>query len=272
MGNKSKHLRYIIPYIPQEYNRYIEPFVGSGAIFLKLEPEKWIINDLNKDLISCWKHIKENPTGIIKEIKSFGKAFRTMSKKEKIEYCKKYTDKLNNMKPGIKRTSNFMLMKFCSYMGVITRKNKFVFNGLELSLHKKRPYFLDEPMLNNILDVSDYLNDTYGKIYNKDYRYVLNKAKNRDFVFLDPPYMEDHDYNFQYNIGEDLNREFIEELLKEVKKLDKRGVMWMMTQAETPAIKLAFKGYRIKKIKVYRLKRGYVNELLIMNYDDQYNS
>ena len=50
-GNKSKHLKYILPHIPK-FERYIEPFVGSGALFLKLQPDKWIINDLNKDLIN----------------------------------------------------------------------------------------------------------------------------------------------------------------------------------------------------------------------------
>jgi DNA adenine methylase len=152
-------------------------------------------------------------------------------------------------------------------MGGITRKNKYVFQGLELSIQKKKLYFLEESMKNNLLDVSDYLNDTKGKIYNKDYTYVLDKAKKGDFVFLDPPYIEDHEYNFQYNIGEDLNINFINDLYTEVKILDKKGVKWLMTQAETPYIKKIFKEYKIKKFKVYRInKKIYVNELIIMNY------
>ena len=64
-GNKSKHFKYIIPEIPTDFKKYIEPFVGSGAVFLKIEPKRWIINDLNENNISIWKLAKENPKFII---------------------------------------------------------------------------------------------------------------------------------------------------------------------------------------------------------------
>jgi DNA adenine methylase len=118
-----------------------------------------------------------------------------------------------------------------------------------------------------LLNVADYLNDTKGKIYNKDYKEILEKAKKGDFVFLDPPYLEKHNYNFNYNKDEIINELFIKNLLKELKKLDKRGVNWMMTQANTTQIRKIFKDYPIKIFKVYRAsKKTHVNELIIMNY------
>ena len=57
-------------------------------------------------------------------------------------------------------------------------------------------------------------------------------------------------------------------LYKEVKKLDKMNVLWLMTQADTKEIKDLYKEYNIKKMKVYRRgKKDYVNELIIMNYE-----
>ena len=82
-GNKSKHLNKILPYIPSEYNTYIEPFVGSGALFLRLEPKKWLINDLNKDCINIWNNIKENPKDIISEFKNFGRIFKPLTQYKK---------------------------------------------------------------------------------------------------------------------------------------------------------------------------------------------
>lgn len=38
-GNKTRYLKHILPLIPDNYNTYIEPFVGSGALLLKLEPK-----------------------------------------------------------------------------------------------------------------------------------------------------------------------------------------------------------------------------------------
>ena len=78
-GNKSRHIIKFSKYIPDNFNTYIEPFIGSGALFLKLKPKKWIINDLNKDLINIWKNIKKNPTEIIKICVKFGKKFEIFS-------------------------------------------------------------------------------------------------------------------------------------------------------------------------------------------------
>ena len=50
-----------------------------------------------------------------------------------------------------------------------------------------------------IKEVSEYLNETNGKIYNRSYEKILEKCKEGDFVFLDPPYVEDHNYGFNYN-------------------------------------------------------------------------
>jgi len=268
LGNKSKHLRHIIPHIPKEYNTYIEPFVGSGALLLKLEPESWIINDLNKDLVNCWKYIKSDPETIIESFKKFGKRFKKMTKENKTLYCRELTSKIDDMKYDIHRSITYMLMKYCAYMGNILVNNKFYFNSLALNITLHNKYgFLDNPHLNNILDVSDYLNNTKGIILNKDYKNILSKAKSGDFVFMDPPYVEEHDYRFNYNKDEILDESFIIGLLEQVKKLDNKDVKWLMTQSDTKTIRSIFKEYKIETFIVYRMgQKKYVNELIIKNY------
>lgn len=84
---------------------------------------------------------------------------------------------------------------------------------------------------------------------------------------MDPPYIEDHDYQFNYNKDEVLDNNFILELYKECKKLDKKNVKWLMTQANTKQIRKIFKEYKIKTFDVYRAnKKEYVKELVIFNY------
>ena len=51
-----------------------------------------------------------------------------------------------------------------------------------------------------------------------DYKLILRKTQSGDFIFLDPPYIEEYDYRFNYNINENLDELFIEELLIELKK------------------------------------------------------
>lgn len=268
MGNKSKHLRHILPYIPDDYNTYYEPFIGSGALFLTLHPEDWVINDLNKDLINCWKSVKEDPDVIIHLFEKFGKKFKPMSKKEKIEYCRRITSKIDDIPYDVVRASIYMLMKYCVYMGNILINNKFYFKGLDLNINKYNKYFfLDENTTTNLVNISNFLNLSDGKILNKDYKEILKKTKKDDFVFLDPPYNEDYDYDFAYNKKEKINNKFILELYNETKKLDKKGVKWLMTQSETKEIKVIFKDYKIIKFPVYRaFNKSYKNELIIMNY------
>ena len=67
-GNKSKLVKKILPFIPDYNGTYIEPFVGTGAVFLNLEPQKWIINDINKELIDAWKLVRDDLDFFINEI------------------------------------------------------------------------------------------------------------------------------------------------------------------------------------------------------------
>jgi DNA adenine methylase len=267
-GNKSKHINKFIQYIPTFTGTYIEPFLGSGALLLKLQPKKWIINDINKDLVNIWKYVKSDPQGIIDIFTEFGNHFKPLSKEDKVKYCRDITSKIESIPYDIKRASMYLLIKYCSYMGDIIRNKNFYFHGLDLPiLINNRYFFLEQNTYNNIQLVSQFLNTKSGKIFNKSYEKILDKAKEGDFVFLDPPYIENHNYRFNYNKDEVLDETFIQQLFIQVKKLDERNVKWLMTQADTQQIKDTFKEYTIKKFEVYRMgSKSYTDELLIMNY------
>ena len=272
-GNKSKHINKFEKYIPDEIfedwsGTYIEPFIGSGALLLYIEPDRWIINDLNKDLINVWQSVMDEPKKIITKFKLFGKTFKPLSKDKKLELCRKRTKKIEGMKNNTERAIEYLLMKFCAYMGNILLKNKFYFTSLNSNIYPNESYtFLSEIMHNNLINVSKYLNESKGKIYNKDYKLILEKAKKGDFVFLDPPYIEIDKYQLNYNKNVDPCKEFVIDLLKQVKKLDKIGAKWMMTQTNTKLIRETFSKYKIKSFNVYRgFTRKTVKELVIMNY------
>jgi DNA adenine methylase len=267
-GNKSPHINKFIKYIPTFSGTYIEPFLGSGALLLRLQPKKWIVNDINKDLINIWKFIKNNPQDIIDIFTDFGILFKPLSKQDKVKYCKEITSKIESMPYDIKRASMYLLMKFCSYTGDIIYNNKFFFKSLDMNIFIRNYYpFLSQNNYDNINQVSLFLNNKSGKIFNKSYEKILDKAKDGDFVFLDPPYIDSHKYDFNYNKDETLDDSFIQQLFIQVKKLDERNVKWLMTQADTEQIKDIFKDYTIKKFQVYRMgSKSYTDELLIMNY------
>ena len=51
-GGKSREINEFSRFIPDDYNNYIEPFLGGGAVFFRLEPQNAIINDVNNRLIT----------------------------------------------------------------------------------------------------------------------------------------------------------------------------------------------------------------------------
>ncbi len=64
-GGKQQLLEGLRQFIPKKYNNYFEPFVGSGALFFDIQPDKAIIADINPELINCYKVVKENVEELI---------------------------------------------------------------------------------------------------------------------------------------------------------------------------------------------------------------
>ena len=64
-GGKRQLLPVIKSLMPDNYNGYFEPFIGGGAFFFDLAPDKAVINDFNSELINCYLQIKERPLDLI---------------------------------------------------------------------------------------------------------------------------------------------------------------------------------------------------------------
>ena len=67
-GGKSSEIKQISSLIP-EYEKYIEPFFGGGALFFDLQPTEAFINDLMPDLMQFYRFIKTNNQKFHNEIK-----------------------------------------------------------------------------------------------------------------------------------------------------------------------------------------------------------
>lgn len=70
MGNKTSILHILYALFPLNYERYIEPFGGSGAVLLgKKKPDKFeVYNDYNHNLVNLFKCMRDRPVALIEEI------------------------------------------------------------------------------------------------------------------------------------------------------------------------------------------------------------
>ncbi len=261
-GNKSKHINKFIKYFPISYDRYIEPFLGSGAVFLHLQPSKWIINDTNNLLINLWQLIQNKPFVVSKFMESM-KVLLKMTIQDKKDSLNLKLEEYKKTHSIRKKTLLYLLFKCCFYMGYF---NTYV-TTLDPSLVKNKIFCLTNRYQTNIDNISRFLNSTEGQIMNRDYKSILKLTKEGDFVFLDPPYHENKDYQFAYDPSQQLKDVSLTELQNQVKILDQKKVKWLMTQADTPEIREVFRDYDIHTFKVFRAaSQSYKTELIIRNF------
>ena len=69
-GGKRLLIPAITKKMPEKMDRYIEPFIGGGAVFWNLAPEKAIISDLNAQLIETYQTVRDNHDGLVKKLTS----------------------------------------------------------------------------------------------------------------------------------------------------------------------------------------------------------
>lgn len=72
-GGKEKELPYIKENLPNKIDRYIEPFVGGGAVFFDLNIKNSIINDKSEELINLYRCIKYQDKEFFTKLKSINK-------------------------------------------------------------------------------------------------------------------------------------------------------------------------------------------------------
>lgn len=67
-GGKSKEIPNIMWHIPRFSGRYVEPFLGGGALFFHLEPHKAIVNDINSKLMAFYRGVRDDYESLRKEL------------------------------------------------------------------------------------------------------------------------------------------------------------------------------------------------------------
>ena len=103
-GGKEKELPIILSNLPDKFERYIEPFVGGGSVYLNINCDKSIINDKSDELILLCSMIKNNNQKFIKKLKEINKNWILLEKivennsKELLSLYKNYSKQVNKEK------------------------------------------------------------------------------------------------------------------------------------------------------------------------------
>lgn len=237
-GGKTQMLGDIMPKVPKKYGKYIEPFIGGGALFFALNPEKAVIADSNPELINVYQQIVHNVDGVIAFLKQYKNTKEDFYEVRSLDWVKLAKEE------AAART--IYLNKTC--FNGLYRVNK---NGqFNVPFGKnKAPKFCDEDMLQVVSEVLKK-----ATILCDDYLSVLKEyAEPGDFIFLDPPYLPISEYSdFKRYTKEQFYEEDHVELANEVKRLQELGCHVILTNSNHPLVHELYADYKIEVVQTKR--------------------
>ena len=172
-GSKAKLLPKLAMYWTNEHQRYIEPFVGSAALYFRLNPKRAILSDINQELVHCYRAVRSDAEGVHLELRKL--------KKTKTTYLR-IRDQVPDELPKLSRAARFLYL------------NRYCFNGLyrtNLAGKFNVPYAPNGagelPSMERLAAVAENLQK--ARILNWDFERVIREhVRQGDFVYLDPPY------------------------------------------------------------------------------------
>ncbi len=253
VGGKRSILPLLIERLPESYNAYHECFVGGGALFFELQPDKAVLADVNFHLTKTYQAIKTDVEAVIKLLKHH-------TKKHNKTYYLAARELLSEETDTIKIAAWFIYLNKTCYNGLYRANRSGKFNVPMGSY--KNPAILDEENLRNASHILQTATIQQQPFQN-------TKIKKGAFYYLDPPYHKTYDgYNGQ-GFGDDEHQN----LAALCHSIDKAGGYFMLSNSNTEFVKDLYKTYNIEHILASRSvscksnQRGKENELLIRNYE-----
>lgn len=220
IGNKQRFAETIVSYMPQQFNNYYEPFLGSGAVMAellysdgaKLMPhfQKAYGSDILPFLVDIFILAKENP-----------ELLTEYYKREITEYYLSPEKKYNEIREDFNKNHNpydFLLLSRTCYSGVIRFRKSDGYMSTPRGPHSPiKPEIFEK----RVLQWHELLKK--ASFYCESYNEAMNKPQNGDVVYCDPPYT--HSQSIIYG-AQDFK---IDELWGKIEECKSRGVKVMLS-------------------------------------------
>ena len=237
-GGKTQMLGELLPKVPDSYGRYIEPFLGGGAMFFALNPLDAVIADRNPELINMYKQVAAHVDAVISYLQQYENTQDMFYSVRALEW--------QDLPAAEAAARTIYLNKTC-YNGLYRVNRKGQFN---VPFGKyKAPNFCDVEAL---YAASGALQN--AEIGAGDFLSVLKEyARPGDFIFLDPPYLPVSEYaDFKRYTKEQFYEEDHIELAEEVSRLQALGCHVILTNSNHPLVHELYKTFNIEVIQTKR--------------------
>ncbi|HZY69584.1 MAG TPA: DNA adenine methylase [Thermoplasmata archaeon] len=259
-GGKAQLLRQLDRFFPTEYETYFEPFLGGGAVFFHIRPERAVLADTNPELINAFKVVRDDPRALMAALDS-----HFLQRTEESHFYRVREQHPSDLTKVERASRTIFLNKTC-FNGLYRVNSQGIFNVPWGGY--KNPTLYDRE---NILAASAALRGK--RILVADYRKACAGAVAGDFVYLDPPYhpLSETSRFTSYTKKEFGSREQ-RDLSEECKRLDSCSATFMLSNSSTELVRSLYAGFHVETLKAKRAinsvgsRRGAIDELLVMNY------
>lgn len=239
-GGKYQILDRICDQLPPG-DRLIEPFAGSGVVFLNTSYKRYLLNDINKDLISFFKITKREGDEFIAYAK---KLFTAKNNSEKVYY--RFREQFNTTDDPRRKAALLLYINKHGYNGLI-RYNAS--GGLNVPFGRyKKPYFPEKELRHFITK------SKRAAFQNKDFETIMRNAKKGDVIYCDPPYVPlTQTANFTTYSAGGFSMDDQLRLVAVAEETAKRGIPVLISNHYTPFTAEAYMNAELHTFQVRRM-------------------
>ena len=219
----NQHAR-LFPYV---YGRYVEPFLGSGAVFFYLQPQEAVLSDSNAELVNAYQVLRAHPEKIQRLLRRYHR-----------QHSSDFYYRWRKRRPfnPLHQAARFLYLNRVCFNGLFRVNLRGEFNvpiGTKTEVSYPRGF---------LQSVSRLLQR--AQVVQADFEDIIDQTERGDFVYVDPPYTVMHNNNnfLKYN---DVLFSWADQirLAASVQRATKRGVLILVSNADHLSVRQLYRGF-----------------------------
>ncbi len=254
-GGKYRLIERIQAVLPPG-NRLLEPFVGSGALFLNSHYPAYRLGDANRDLILLYQTLQQEGQPFIDYCRSF---FSAETNTPDRYYS--YRDLFNDTNEPHLKAALFLYLNRHGFNGLCRYNSKGGYN-VPFGRYKK-PYFPAREMAYFQRQAQS------AEFLHVDFSHIMLSAQPGDVIYCDPPYVPlSATANFTNYSSKSFGRDQQQQLARLAQETANRGIPVIISNHHTPFTQTVYAQAETHSFDVRRFisrdgaNRGMVRELL----------
>lgn len=243
----------------------VEPFVGGATVFLNTDYRRYVMGDINPDLINTYRVAKNTPELLIKTACHLFKHYNNKDDYITIRagFNRLRSDIVTTLKSEVQRAADFLYLNRHCFNGVVRYNLKGEFNTPYG--HYKAPYF---PEL-EIRQFSEKANDTKATFLCCSFENTIKaNLVTEPVIYCDPPYLPASETsNFTEYYGGSFGADRHRQLAAALVNATDFGCRVILSNSDTPAAREIYRAFTMHQISVNRSvsangKRGKAGEVI----------